>query len=230
MIDADAIGTSEVDSTVCRIISTRYPQIDIFDKVASTDQWAILYAVESLTNPRLRDEAGEISLVAPEDRVFGNGASWIMAAFTHPPKDGQGGRFNRDFGIFYCTPHEQVAIAETSYHRARFLSESRIDEATFEMRVLRAYLGPTLLHDIRGLNDTEIYYPDDYTHSQRLGAALKAQRALGLSYQSVRAAGECYAVMRPKVLSNAVHRKYLRYKYMNGAIVSVERCEDFGLG
>ncbi len=33
----------------------------------------MLYAVESLTNPRLRDEVGDIHLVSPEDRVYGDG-------------------------------------------------------------------------------------------------------------------------------------------------------------
>lgn len=228
MIDADALDSTEVDFQVYRIISTRYPQIDLFQKVADAAQWDTLYAVESLTNPRLRDEVGDIQLVAPEDRVFGNGASYIMAPFTHPPRDGQGGRFNRDFGIFYCTPDKEVAIAETSYHRARFLRDSRIDEQTFEMRVLRVYLGPRLLHDIFGIDDADVYHKQDYSHSQTLGATLKAKNSFGLSYQSVRAPGRCFAVMRPIALSNAVHLGYLRYTYRNGEIVSVEPCDDLG--
>jgi hypothetical protein len=128
----------------------------------------------------------------------------------------------------HSTPHEEVAIAETSYHRARFLSDARIAEETFEMRVLRAYLGPEHLHDICGIEDTDIYHPEDYTHSQILGARLKENNSFGLSYQSVRAPGECYAVMRPVVLPNAVHVKYLRYAYQNGEIVSVEPRNDLG--
>jgi len=81
---------------------------------------------ESLTNPRLRDKAGDIRLVPLADRVSGEGASWIMAPFTHPPKDGRGGRFNRDFGVWYCAAEEAVAIAESAFHRQRFLRESRI--------------------------------------------------------------------------------------------------------
>jgi hypothetical protein len=108
----------------CRAI----PQIHLFERVAGPEDWDVLYAVESLTNPRLRDEVGDIRLVTREDRVYGEGASWIMAAFTHPPVDGRGGRFNRDFGIYYCAADEAVAIAESSFHRARFLRESRIEQ------------------------------------------------------------------------------------------------------
>ncbi|MCY4050011.1 MAG: hypothetical protein OXE41_06930 [Gammaproteobacteria bacterium] len=46
---------------------------------------------------------GNIRLVLSEDRVYGDGASWTMAAFTHSPVDGRGGRFNLDFGIYDYT-------------------------------------------------------------------------------------------------------------------------------
>ena len=39
---------------------------------------------------------GDLYLVPREDRVAGPGASYIMAAFTHAPTDGRGGRF------FHC--------------------------------------------------------------------------------------------------------------------------------
>ena len=42
-----------------------------------------LVELEMLTNPRVRQEVGEISLVPPEERVSGAGASWVMAPFTH---------------------------------------------------------------------------------------------------------------------------------------------------
>lgn len=228
MIDPDFLPTSEVDGYVHRVILSRYPQIDLFERVSSPEDWAVLYAVESLTNPRLRDEVGDIRLVAPEDRVYGDGASWIMAAFTHPPVDGRGGRFNKDFGVYYCSPDEAVAIAESSFHRARFLLESRIEKTTQEMRDIRAHLGPTKLHDIRHLTGTAIYDLEDYGESQQLGYALRGNKSFGVHYQSVRTDGECIGVMRPKELSDAIHWRYLRYHYEKGKIVQVESLGDSG--
>lgn len=204
-----------------RIISTRYPQITLFERVAAAEDWDILYEVESLTNPRVRDEVGDISLVPEQDRVFGEGSSWIMAAFTHRPTQGQGGRFNSDFGIYYCALNEVTAIAETSHHRAKFLRESRIENLKFEMRVLRAHLGPAHLHDVRDLNDANIYNPEDYSGSQLFGAEVRKRNSQGIYYNSVRCDGECIAVMRPNALSNAIHLKYLTYSYQNGEIVGV---------
>ncbi len=220
--DPATLPISEVSERVYRVILSCYPRIDLFERVSKPEEWDVLYAVESLTNPRLRDEVGDIRLVAAEDRVYGDGASWIMAAFTHPPVDGRGGRFNKDFGVYYCSPAEAVSIAESSFHRARFLRESRIEAATQDMRVIRAHLGPSSLHDVRHLAGAAIYDPDDYTESQRLGSALRGTNSFGVHYRSVRTDGECFGVMRPRILSDAIHWRYLRYHYRKGEIVEVE--------
>lgn len=222
MIAIDALPRSEIDEPVHRVISARYPQIHLFERVAGPEDWEVLYAVESLTNPRLRDEVGDIRLVPVGDRVYGAGASWIMAAFTHPPVDGRGGRFNLDFGVYYCAADENVAIVESSWQRARFLRESRIEKATLEMRVLRTRLGPVSLHDVRHLTDDAIYDPDDYTAGHVLGRVLRAAGSFGVHYLSVRTTGECHGVMRAKALSDAIHWRYLRYHYEGGAIIKVE--------
>lgn len=221
-MDVSALPTSEVNALVYRVILARYPQISLFERVASPADWDVLFAVESLTNNRLRDEVGDIRLVPKQDRVYGDGASWIMAAFTHPPADGRGGRFNHDFGIYYCAAKESVAIAETCFHRARFLRESRIEQATLEVRVIRARLGPVTLHDVRHLEAPPIYDADSYAESQPLGQVLRAAKSYGLHYRSVRAPGECYGVMRALALSEANHWRYLRYHYKRGEKIQVQ--------
>lgn len=222
MIDTDTLPRSEADEPVWRVILSRYPQVDLFERVSGAENWEVLYAVESLTNPRLRDAAGDIRLVRPQDRVYGEGASWIMAAFTHPPVDGRGGRFNLDFGVYCCSSDEKVAVAESSFHRARFLRESRIEKTTQEMRMIRAHLGPAMLHDVRQLTGDAIYHPDDYSEAQQVGRALRDAHSFGVHYLGVRAEGECFGVMRPKVLSDAIHWRYLRYHYDQGSIIEVE--------
>ena len=221
MIRNDQLPVSNVDEHVWRIVPSRYPQVNLFEQVSDPKDWEVLYAVESLTNPRLRDQVGDIRLVAPEDRVYGEGASWIMAAFTHPQVDGRGGRFNRDFGMFYCSSDEKVSVAESCYHQARFLGESRINETTVQMRVIHAHLGPTCLHDLRNLNGHAIFDRNNYEAAQNLGDSLRSVGSNGVHYKSVRAKGECFGIMRPRVLSDANHWRYLSYHYKNGKIVAV---------
>ena len=191
MINIDTLSGSDVNARVYRIILSRYPPISLFERVSGPEDWEVLYAVESLTNPRLRYEVGDIRLVAPEDRVYGDGASWIMAAFTHPPVDGRGGRFNRDFGIYYCAANESTAIAESTFHRARFLRESRVEKTTQEMRVIRAQLGAVTLHDVRQLAGHAIYDPDDYGSAQQLESPREFRRLGCLSQATMADSSSC---------------------------------------
>ena len=66
-----------------RIIPSRFPPIQLFERVADPADLEAIIALEAMTNPRLRDEIGDIQLVPPEERIAGPGTSIIMAAFTH---------------------------------------------------------------------------------------------------------------------------------------------------
>ncbi len=55
MIDIGTLPGSEANEPVYRVILSRYPQIHLFESVPRLQDWEVLYAVESLTNPRLRD-------------------------------------------------------------------------------------------------------------------------------------------------------------------------------
>src|SRR5579872_1470221 len=75
MLNESALATSNVLWLPCfRVIPSRYPTIHLFERVAENTDWDALYWIESLTNPRLRDEIGDIELVPREERVFGPGA------------------------------------------------------------------------------------------------------------------------------------------------------------
>jgi len=66
-----------------RIIPSRFPPIDLFERVADPADLEAIYELESLTNDRLREEVGELQLVPSQDHISGRGTSYIMAAFTH---------------------------------------------------------------------------------------------------------------------------------------------------
>ena len=57
-----------------RIIPSRFPPINLFERVADPGDLEAVIEIESMTNPRLREEAGELRLVAEEDRVSDPGA------------------------------------------------------------------------------------------------------------------------------------------------------------
>ncbi len=205
-----------------RIVPTRLPTIHLFEQLAAPDDWDALYALESLTNPRIRDEIGEISLVPHADRVTGPNATIVMAPFTHvsPP----GSRFaDGTYGAYYAGESQETAVAETVYHRERFLRATR--EAPLELE-MRSYLADVDcdLHDIRGerASRAAVYDPNDYSASQAFGRKLRTAGSNGIAFESVRRpAGECVALFRPRLVQNVRQGMHLRYVWNGEKITEV---------
>jgi hypothetical protein len=209
------LPTSEVQWRPCfRVIPSRYPTIDLFERVADPADWDALFWIESLTNPRLRSEAGEIELVPPEERVFGPGATVIMAPFTH--LDPAGSRFaDGTFGAFYAAAALATSIAETRYHRELFLQATRQEPIEIDMRSYLADVAARF-HDIRGKRPemADVYDPDSYVASQALARRLRLNGSNGVAYDSVRhPGGECLAIYRPKLVQNLRQGVHLRYAW-----------------
>lgn len=205
-----------------RIIPSRFPPIHLFERAAGREDFDALYELEALTNDRLRNEVGEIRRVAPEDCVYGPGSSYVMAPFTHPNPDG--GRFsNATFGAYYAARERATAVAETRYHRARFLAYTSEPPMEIEMRVLEARLDARL-HDLRGMRTDlpRIHDAGDYTISQIFARRVRAAGSWGIAYESVRhAGGECTGILRPKALSQCRQAEHLVYVWDGRAIVDV---------
>lgn len=218
-----ALAVGEVRWQPCfRVISSRFPPINLFERIASAADWDALYWLESLTNPRLRDEVGEIDLVPPEDRVFGPGASVIMAAFTHVNPEGS--RFADDsFGAFYAAASLDTSIAETRYHREVFLRATRQSPTELDMRTYLCDVAGSF-HDIRGKREhmSDIYDPDSYVASQKLARSLRSAGSNGVVYDSVRhTTGQCVAVYRPRLIQNCRQGAHMRYVWDGKRICQV---------
>lgn len=207
-----------------RLVASRFPPIDLFERVADPADWEALHALESLTNPRLRDAAGDISLVPAADRVAGPGASVLMAPFTHLHPDGS--RFaDANHGALYVADTLDTAIAETRHHRERFLRATREPATEIE---LRCYLIDVegRFHDLRGRGAearfAAIYDRDDYSASQALARALRERGSDGIAYDSVRRAGaQNLAAFRPRLGSNVRQSVHLRYVWNGERITHV---------
>ena len=188
-----------------RLIPSRFPPVSIFERVAAPDQFDAVYAVEMLTNPRLRQEAGEIDLVAPDERVVGTGSTPVMAAFCH--LNPQGSRFSDGtWGVYYAAARLETAVAEVAYHHGRFLAATQEDAIDIDMRTYVAAVAQPL-HDVRRPRWAGVHDPDDYSPSQALARRLRCEGSWGLVYRSVRdAGGECIAALRPKAIALPVRQ------------------------
>lgn len=211
-----------------RIVPSRFPPVNLFEAVAGPADLEAVFAIEAMTNDRLREEAGDLSLVPCADQVSGPGSSAIMAAFTH--LNPEGSRFSDgSFGVFYAGLTLATAVAETRHHRAQFMAATREPAQELDMRVYAVDLDAAL-HDIRGLSGVRpgFYDPERYAASQQLAAELRGAGADGIVYRSVRnEGGECAAVFRPRLLSNCRQERHLCYVWNGEAITTVYEKRDF---
>jgi hypothetical protein len=205
-----------------RIVASRMPTIHLFERVADPADWDALYALESLTNPRIRNEIGELRLVPVADRVSGPNASIVMAPFTHLSP--QGTRFTDGrFGAYYAAESIDTSIAETRFHRENFLRATSQPPLELEMRCYLADVACEL-HDLRGHRTQlpDVYDPTSYAASQKLGRELRESGSNGVAFDSVRrAGGECVAVYRPRLVSNVRQGVHLLYAWDGGSISQV---------
>jgi len=207
-----------------RLVPSRFPPVGLFDRVAEPEDLDIVFAIEALTNDRLLDESGDIRLVPLEDRVSGPGTTPIMAAFTH--LNPEGSRFTGGtYGVYYANKDMDTAIAETRFHKARFLAATSEPPIEIDMRSYAADL-ESELHDIRKMQaQMPAIYTDDpgsYFHPQTLAKALRDTGSNGIVYDSVRySGGECAAVFRPRVLSPVRQGPHFCYVWNGEAIMEI---------
>ena len=205
-----------------RVIPSRFPSVGLFERVARPEDFDALYALEAMTNDRIRDEVGDISLVPEAERLFGPGSTCIMAAFTH--LNPQGSRFSDgSYGVFYCARKRDTAIAEIRHHAALFMQATAEPPMRLQMR-LYSVEAKGQVADLREASRAEprIVDPDDYAYPQSIGRTLRAEGAQGILYPSVRhTGGECLAAFRTTLLKNCLHAAYLEYNWNGQGIDAV---------
>jgi RES domain len=187
-----------------RLIPSRYPTVGLYDRVADPADLEVVFAIESLTNPRIRDQVGQLQLVSPEERVSGAGSTMVMAAFTH--LNPEGSRFSDgSYGVYYAAHALETAIAEVSHHRAIFLARTAEPALDVDMRVIAANVDAPL-HDLVALGKRAAPWldPNDYGPPQTLGRQLREAGSWGVLFPSVRhEGGLCVGIFRPKALRHA---------------------------
>lgn len=195
-----------------RIVPSIFPPRGLFDAVADPADLDAVFALEALTNDRLREQLGHLRRIPPERRISGPGSTPVMSAFTHVHPDG--GRFSTaQFGAYYAAREQPTAIAETLYHRERFLRASNEPPIDLEMR---SYLGNVRadLHDVRGGDWPQLHDPVSYALSQAFATRLHAKGSDGIVFDSVRKpGGQCVALFYPDLITPVKQGAHLLYRW-----------------
>jgi hypothetical protein len=199
-----------------RIVRTIYPPVFLFEDIAPPEDWDLIASAEAKTNPRVRDEIGDLTLVPAERRVSGPSASLVMAAFTHVSRARQSRFSNGAYGVWYCGDRFEVALAETAHHFERFMARTAEPPADAQYRELTARVEGSL-HDLREGFEA-CHAPDDWSAGQHLAGSLRAAGSDGILYRSVRwPRGEAAALFWPdRVKLPVTQARTLQYHW-NGA-------------
>ena len=196
-------------SKAYRLVNSSFPPISVFEDTLDPGDLELAYAIEAMTNDRLRDQVGEIARVLPEDRVSGAGATVLMAPFTHI---GRASRFtDGSYGVYYCASSIDAAIAETKYHQERFWRATQ--EGSIEI-TMRAYVNRVVNPMVDVRRHAELHDPDpmSYGTSQAFAKRRRDAGKWGLLYNSVRLPGhECAAAFRPPAMTLPVQGQHFRY-------------------
>lgn len=213
-----------------RIIPSRFPFVGIFDRIIEPGDLQAIIAIEARTNDRILDEAGEISLVKPKDRITGPGTTPIMAAFTHTKPS----RFSDGtFGIYYAARHLSTAVAESRFHTELFYRATDEPSADVDMRVYAASIKGKF-DNLLNLDPGDARLdPNSYLASQAYGQGIyEGDAADGIVYPSVRdhRRHPAVACMRPSVVHNCYSHSYLQYRWdgTESKIVDIAKREALG--
>jgi len=194
-----------------RIVPSRFPPVGVFDRIADPADLDAVFAIEALTNPRLRDEFGALRMVPKERRISGPGTTPVMAAFTHLNPDGS--RFSDgSWGVFYAAHSIATAVEETVFHRQQFLAATAEPACDVSMRCYRTSIHGKL-HDLRGGWPAE-HDPDSYAASVVLARCLRSDGSNGIVYDSARhPGGECVALFYPDLAEPCVQGSHFLYRW-----------------
>ena len=116
-----------------RVIPTRYPEINLWKRVALPKDEAAVDEIERLTNNRVRQESGEIHVLRLGDFFKEKCPQDVVATFSYR---GVGSRFSTiTFAAYYTAKSLPTAVYEKAHRTIKLLTEARIPATKVDMRV-----------------------------------------------------------------------------------------------
>jgi hypothetical protein len=202
-----------------RVTSWRARPEAVFENVADPGDLADVLAVLAVGAPVIID---------PARAATGPGAGWVMLPFLRigPSRFTDGTRY----GLFHAGRPQATAIAETSFHYARFLAGSKEGPTLLGVQMLRCAVRGNMI-DIRGGQKAwpSLYDPDpaNYGPAQQWADGVERNGQDGIVYDSIRnPGGSCVAVLKPRCVSGCRLTGYFAYEWDGTAIVRAHRMRE----
>lgn len=203
-----------------RMVNSKFPPVTLFDDVMDVEDFETAYALQALTNPRVLNELGDLTLIPTQSIPFGiKGVNYATAPFTHVNPEGS--RFSDgSFGMLYLADTTETAIKETRYHQERYFRNiDGLHYDTVDMRCLKVHFSAELI-DVTTMNSVHVV--DDYSAARVLGMQVKKSGEAGLQYCSVRNEGSlCWGLMSPIYVESVVQTQHFEFIFDGNKIAKV---------
>jgi hypothetical protein len=194
--------------------------VSVYDRITDARNFQTVLEVEAITNPRVREEAGDYRKIRPEDAVAGPGSTAVMASFAY---SGPSRFTDGSYGVYYAAHEEETAIAESRYWTQVFLSATNepsidVDKRMYSSRIRGTY------DDLRGRSKrSRVYDLNSYAYSQAYARDVYERNAVdGIVYNSVRReGGQCVCAFRPKLITDCRITAYLQFRWDGSRIIGM---------
>jgi RES domain-containing protein len=203
-----------------RLINSKFPPETLFDDVADAEEFEAIYAIQVLTNPRIKNELGNLNLIAKEKIPFGiDGVNYATAPFTHINPDGS--RFSDgNYGVLYLAETISTAIAETRFHQEKYFQN--IPDLRFDTITMRGITFTFTSVLVDATANEKIHNHNSYRDAITFAKSLIEDNSAGVQYNSVRAHDSlCWALFSPEGVHSAVQSKHFEFIYDGKGINTV---------
>lgn len=138
-----------VDDQYRRLIPSKWPTIDLYEKFGSREMQAVAAEIETITNPRLAAKAritgGDISADSNSPRL----QNWNHAPFAYPMPEGTYS-LPPPYSVLELAADERGALARAILRREEFLSRTDEPACGIDMRMITNRVVGNFV-DLRGL-------------------------------------------------------------------------------
>lgn len=188
-----------------------------FGRIAGAEDFGALNVLEALTDDRIRDEIGQIEVAPAHERVYGEHAETVMAAFTHWNADG--GLFSDgSYGVFCFGLSEDTATAQALDHLGTFLAATDEQPTGVQMSLYSF----SLTGEVADLRSTQTDCHRDFT--RELGKQLRAIGVSGILFpRPLHAGGECVAAFKATLIAEYLSAVDLEFNWNGKRIEDVTR-------
>ncbi|MCC5611627.1 RES family NAD+ phosphorylase [Nostoc sp. CHAB 5834] len=210
---SDSWHRKSLNRTWYRLIPSRFPPIQVYERIVRGDRVNEVAAIEALTSPRVRSRQ-RLTGLGSVDEASAKLQNWNHAPFTYLNPDGSF-IFRPGIAALEVSDSLQTALAVSVNRRERFLKCTNLPKVGLDMRVLTTRISG------RFVDLTNERLPDNPEDRWKLGDEFVRDGIAGILFDCpMRPGSTCLSVLDNNTLDRSVQADHFRFIW-NGERISL---------